>query len=101
MEMKDEMFNDLLRSAQEADDIIKGKAKPSRTFEISAPDIKGIRDNLGISQTDFAFMIGVSIDTLQNWEQERRRPQGPALALLTMFKNNPKAAFDILHLPTH
>ena len=97
MEMKDQMFNDLLKSMQEADQIIKGAKQPSRYFEIAAPDIKEIRSNLGVSQQDFAFMIGVPIDTLQNWEQDRRHPQGPALALLTMFKNNPQDAFNILH----
>lgn len=97
MEMKDQMFNDLLKSMQEADQIIKSTAQPSRYFEIAAPDIKEIRSNLGVSQQDFAFMIGVPVDTLQNWEQDRRHPQGPALALLTMFKNNPQDAFNILH----
>lgn len=97
--MKDEMFNTLLKSVKEADQIISSEKHPSRIFEIKSPDIKKIRAELGVSQTDFAFMIGVSIDTLQNWEQERRQPQGPALALLHMFKNNPKEAFNILHSP--
>lgn len=95
--MKDEMFNNLLQSVKEADAIIKLTKSPARTFEIKAPDIKKIRAKLGISQTDFAFMIGVPIDTLQNWEQDRRQPQGPALALLHIFKNDPKEAFNILH----
>lgn len=97
MEMKDEMFNDLLQSMQEADLIVKGSKKPSRSFEIAAPDIQEIRSNLGVSQQDFAFMIGVPVNTVQNWEQDRRHPRGPALALLTMFKNNPQDAFNILH----
>ena len=95
--MNEDMFNDLLKSVKEAEQIIKGTAEASRKFEVKAPDIKKIRSNLGLPQQDFAYMIGVSVDTLQNWEQERRAPHGPALALLTMFKNNPKAAFKILH----
>ena len=95
--MKDEMFNNLLKSVKEADLIMKSAKKPSRTFEVKTPDIKKIRAKLGISQADFAFMIGVSVNTLQNWEQARRQPQGPALALLHMFKNNPQEAFQILH----
>ena len=95
--MKDEMFNELLKSVKEADKILKGKRKASRVFELSAPDIVEIRKKLKVSQEVFASMIGVSVDSLQNWEQERRRPPGPALALLTMFKNNPKEAFKILH----
>lgn len=95
--MNEDMFNELLKSVKEADEILKGTKEPSRIFEVKAPDIKSIRSKLGLSQTDFAVMIGVPLDTLQNWEQERRQPQGPALALLTMFKNNPKEAFNILH----
>ena len=44
-------------------------------------DVKAIRLRLGKSQSEFARMIGVSISTLQNWEQGRRRPEGPARAL--------------------
>lgn len=82
---------------KEADKIIKGEAKACRTFEITSPDIRKIREELEVSQADFALMIGISIKTLQNWEQGRRHPQGPALALLTIFKNSPKDAFNILH----
>lgn len=95
--MKDEIFDDLLKSVKEADKILRGRKKASRTFEISPPDIVNIRKKLKVSQEIFARMIGVSEDTLQNWEQERRKPRGAALALLTMFKNDPKAAYKALH----
>jgi putative transcriptional regulator len=54
-------------------------------------DIRGIRLTLGKSQTEFALMIGVSVATLQNWEQGRRVPEGPARALLKVAAENPKA----------
>jgi len=42
-------------------------------------------------------MIGVSISTLQNWEQGRREPDGPAKALLKIASKNPEAVLDALH----
>jgi putative transcriptional regulator len=43
------------------------------------------------SQSEFALMIGVSVATLQNWEQGRRKPEGPARALLQVALRNPEA----------
>jgi putative transcriptional regulator len=45
---------------------------------------------LGKSQAEFSLMIGVSVATLRNWEQGRRRPEGPALALLRVVSAAPK-----------
>jgi putative transcriptional regulator len=42
-------------------------------------------------------MIGVSENTIQNWEQGRRKPEGPAVALLRVTENNPRAVFEALH----
>ena len=53
--------------------------------------VKAIRQRLGKTQSEFARMIGVSISTLQNWEQGRRRPEGPARALLKVAAKNPEA----------
>lgn len=96
--MKTENFDMLLSSIKEAGDIKKGKMKPSRIFDIDAPDIKMVRKSLNVSQTEFAMMIGVSVRTLQNWEQGRRKPEGPAKALLHVASKNPKAVIDALHI---
>ena len=56
-----------------------------------------VREHLDVSQGDFAVMIGVSTRTLQNWEQGRRQPEGPAKALLTIASRNPSAVLDALH----
>jgi DNA-binding transcriptional regulator YdaS (Cro superfamily) len=56
-----------------------------------------VRASLGASQSEFALMIGVSVATLQNWEQGRRTPDGPALALLRVAARNPKAVAEALH----
>ena len=84
-------FNSLVDSIREAGRIRRGEAKPSGVFEYTPMDVKAIRRRLGKSQAEFARMIGVSVSTLQNWEQGRRRPEGPARALLQVAAANPKA----------
>ena len=77
--MRKELFDELLQSVKEATAIERGKAKPSRTFEVkTANDVVRVRNKLGLSQRKFAHLLGISEDTLQNWEQDRRRPTGPA-----------------------
>lgn len=49
------------------------------------------RRNTGLSQVHFAELIGVSVRTLRDWEQGRRRPSGPALALLAIARSHPEA----------
>ena len=94
--MKNELFNELVESIVEAGKIKKGQAKPSRYFEYRPTDIKRIRNKLDVSQAQFALMIGVSKSTLQNWEQGRREPNGPAKALLRVVEKQPEAALQAL-----
>lgn len=95
--MNDEMFNELLDSVKEMDQIAKGKTKPSRTFMFPDPEVKVIREKVGLSQAHFAMLIGVSKRTLENWEQGRRHPTGPAKALLRILDVDPKYAVRALH----
>jgi putative transcriptional regulator len=95
--MKKEHFDKLVASIKEAGEIKAGRKMPSRFFEIKSPDIKKIREKLNVSQNEFALMIGVSVRTLQNWEQGRREPEGPAKALLRIALKNPSAVLDALH----
>jgi putative transcriptional regulator len=95
--MKDKLFNELLESIQEIDAIARGKKKPARTFHYLEPEMKAIRERTGLSQTRFAQLIGVSKRTLENWEQGRRRPTGPARALLKIVASDPEGALRALH----
>jgi len=95
--MKDEHFKKLVASIREAGEIKANRVKPSRIFEIEPPEIRKIRGQLRVSQNEFAMMIGVSVRTLQNWEQGRRAPEGPAKALLRIASRNPQAVLDALH----
>jgi putative transcriptional regulator len=95
--MKDEEFQKLLESVKRAGEIARGRRKPSRVAKFAAPDIKAIRRDLAVSQSQFARMIGVSVMTLRNWEQRRREPRGPARALLKVAARNPRAVMEALH----
>lgn len=95
--MKNEHFDKLVASIKEAGEIKAGRLEPSRMYEIKPPEIKSVRNKLNVSQNEFAMMIGVSVRTLQNWEQGRRKPEGPAKALLRIASKNPQAVIDALH----
>ncbi len=94
--MRKELFDELVESIQEAGRIRKSLLKPSRVFKYDSIDVKRIREKLNVSQSQFAMMIGVSISTLQNWEQGRREPEGPAKALLKVVEQNPRAVIEAL-----
>jgi putative transcriptional regulator len=96
--MDKDMFNDIVDSLKETIEIAKGTKKASRTFKYKEVDVKKIRDNAHLSQTKFANAIGVSVKTVQNWEQGRRRPTGTARALLKVFEEKPKIVIEALHL---
>jgi putative transcriptional regulator len=89
--MRKQDFDELVSSVRQAGRIRVGEEAPSRVTEIPPVDVKAIRGRLGKSQAEFARLIGVSVATLQNWEQGRRRPEGPARALLRVAAVNPEA----------
>lgn len=59
--------------------------------KLSAPDVKAIREQFGMSQSDMATFLNVSKRTLENWEQGRRGPAGPAQTLLRIMEREPNA----------
>jgi putative transcriptional regulator len=89
-------FENLIESVKQAGKIRRGELKASRTFNFRPTDIKSIRKKLGMSQSEFAMMIGVRLSTLQNWEQGRRKPEGPARALLKVVSKDPAAVVKAL-----
>ena len=62
---------------------------------ITYPSVANIRARTGLSQSQFAQLIGVSVRTLQEWEQGRRLPSGPARMLLQLAHRNPKALLEL------
>jgi len=62
---------------------------------VSIPGIRSIREKTGLSQAKFAALLGVSVRTLQDWEQGRRAPSGAAKTLLLIAYRNPGALLDV------
>ena len=90
--MDDLQFQDLLASVNDMGKHMRGeKVAGAVVRDLPEPDVKAIRERTGLSQTRFALMIGVKPKTLQNWEQRRVRPAGPARALLKSVEANPQA----------
>ena len=94
--MKKELFQELLQSVQEMKSIRTGGRKPSRSFKVEGgEDVVAIRKKLKLSQQKFAQLLGISENTLQNWEQGRRSPTGPAQVLLKIAAKHPDVLLDV------
>jgi len=94
-----QFFDELLQSVKEMDAIVRGDMPPSREFAVDANivDVRAVREKTGLSQNDFARLLRVKLKTLQNWEQHRRTPSGPAAALLTLAAKAPDVVLGALH----
>lgn len=97
--MKTDAFAALLTSVRQAGRVRRGTPKRGRVTTFRPDDVRAVREKLGTTQAEFALMIGVSVATLRNWEQGRRTPDGPALALLKVAARNPHAVAEALHAP--
>ena len=96
--MDKQHFEQLIKGVCEMKRHVAGKViRGARMTELTEPNIRAIREAAKIIQTQFAKLIGVNVRTLQNWEQNRTRPAGPARALLKIVASNPKAAIEALH----
>ena len=94
--MDKQHFDQLVKGVREMKRHMAGKSvRGARTTELT-PDVRMIREAAKISQSQFAKLIGVNLRTLQNWEQRRTQPTGPARALLKIVASNPKA-IEALH----
>ncbi len=84
-------YDSIRRGLEQALAFAEGNASVGRVHEIEVPepDVPAIRARTGLSQADFARSIGVRKATLLNWEQRRRRPEGPARVLLALIDKDP------------
>ncbi len=94
--MKKELFKELLESVKQGGAIMKGALKPQRSFDFPESTVRKIRERYGLSQDKFATLMGISVATLRNWEQGRRKPEGPARVLLRVAATHPDALIDII-----
>lgn len=96
--MDKQHFDQLVKGVREMKRHLAGKTvRGARVTELDEPDVRAIREAARISQSQFAALIGVNLRTLQNWEQKRTKPTGPARALLKIVASNPRSAIEALH----
>ena len=96
--MDKQHLDQLVKGVREMKRHMAGKPiRGARVTVVDEPDVRAIRKAADISQSQFAKLIGVNLRTLQNWEQRRTRPTGPARALLKIVASNPKSALEALH----
>ena len=89
--MKKELFEELLESVKQGAAIMK----PLRSVEFPESEVQKIREQYGLSQDKFASLMGISVATLRNWEQGRRKPEGADRVLLRVAAAHPEAILDI------
>lgn len=87
--MEQKLFDRLKQSMTQINEIVEGSREPSRETNVIAVKVKAIRTATGLSQSGFAKLISVNVNTLKNWEQGRREPTGPAKALLRAIERDP------------
>jgi putative transcriptional regulator len=73
--MKEERFNELLKSIKQSGQILQEERNLSRFFDLAEPDVAAIRKSFRLSQPKFAELMGISVGTLRNWEHRRRVPE--------------------------
>jgi putative transcriptional regulator len=94
--MKKKLFEELMQSVKQGGSILRGERKASRSFRFPEPNVRKIRHKYGLSQQKFAALMGISVATVRNWEQGRRKPQGPARVLLHVAAKHPQAVLDVV-----
>lgn len=94
--MDSKLFEELTKSVKQAGAIARGERKPARKYVYSASRVQSVREKAQLSQAQFARLLNVSVRTLQNWEQDRREPTGPAKALLRIVEKEPAMALRAL-----
>lgn len=92
--MKYDLFNELVESVREGGAMLRGDVEASRVTDFPDPAVGELRAKYGLSQSKFAALLGISVRTLQNWEQGRRQPQGAARVLLRVAARHPRAILD-------
>ena len=91
-----EFYKSIKQGLGEAIAFSEGKCPQAVVHEFSPVDVKNIRSNMGMSQTEFASAFGISVSTLRHWERGDRVPHGPALVLLNVVEKEPQAVLNAL-----
>lgn len=96
--MSKEAFEKIKAGLEDAREWSRGDRSRGKANRIEVPevDVRAVRSSLGLSQDSFATAFGVSVGTVRNWEQGRRRPEGPARVLLHVIEREPDAIKRVL-----
>ena len=89
-------FESIRKGLQEAEEYIKGKQSGVKLHSFSKPDVKAIRNKIGMSQNEFASLLCISLKTLRLWEKSGRELRGTALVLLNIIDKEPETIMNIL-----
>ena len=93
--MKKSEFNQLLQGVRELGAALRGDKRVIARVDRLEPDsVAAVRARLNLNQAEFARLLGISVDTLQNWEQGRRKPSGAARVLLKVAARHPEAVLE-------
>ncbi len=99
--MRAGLFEELVESVKQMQAIRRGRRAPARRATArqlareSGVDVAALRAEFGLSQAKFAALLGISVGTLQGWEQGRRRPEGAARVLLRVAAAHPEALLSV------
>jgi len=99
--MRKDLFDELVESVKQMKAISAGRLEPGRVTRVEdlvdgrTPNVAALRARFNLSQARFARLLGISVGTLQNWEQKRRRPEGPAMVLLRVAAAHPEALLSV------
>jgi putative transcriptional regulator len=90
--MADTFGQDLIAAMDEAAAHAQGKGAVAREHIVAVPDVRAIREQIGLSQTAFATAYRIPLATLKGWEQGRRQPDATAVAYLSVIAQLPAEA---------
>src|SRR5271157_6582408 len=94
--MTKKAFEKFAAGLREAIEVARGEAKPARLYVPPEIDVKAIRKNTGLSQENFAYAYGFTIEQIRAWEQGRNRPLGGLRAYLMMIGSDPEGVMKLL-----
>jgi putative transcriptional regulator len=92
-----EVLESIKQGLKEAIEFAEGKDIGAKVFKPSEIDVKKLRQEMGLTQIEFATAFGISVGTLRHWERGDRTPRGPALVLLNLVKKDPETILNVLY----
>ncbi|HIF9100744.1 TPA: NadS family protein [Photobacterium damselae] len=89
-------FESIQQGLMEAIEFAEDKKKGATVHNFAPVDVKAVRNNVAMTQAEFASTFGISLGTLRHWERGDRMPRGPALVLLNVLAKDPQAVIKAL-----